>query len=178
MPTQNNLNPREFKWILLTGLAVIASVIKIPLGFAGGSVALDLLILFLILFNFDFKHFATSLLIYLILSTLLGGTYYFSFLQWSLDYIIALISLGVGAVFINSKSGKLSHELAIITIGLTLKTVVHIISGALFFAQNAPIGQNVIVYSFIYNLTYMLPTLVLTIFIYLILKKAKITTFE
>jgi thiamine transporter len=35
---------------------------------------------------------------------------------------------------------------------------VHVVSGVLFFAEYAPEGQPVILYSVIYNATYMLPS--------------------
>ena len=35
--------------------------------------------------------------------------------------------------------------------------VPHFVSGVIFFGQNAPKGQPVVIYSLIYNATYMVP---------------------
>lgn len=166
----------DFRWILLTALAIVFSIFSLPLGINGGSLSLDILILFVILFSYDLKYFMSSVFLYLIISALLGGTYYFSLIQWILDYPLALLVLGSGKIFIKNKN--LISESLVMFIGLVLKLLVHIISGILFFSTNIPNGQNPIIYSVTYNLSYMLPEIILTMILYIILKKSNVLNFS
>ena len=52
--------------------------------------------------------------------------------------------------------------------------VMHVISGAIFFAEFAPAGMNPWVYSSIYNGSYMLPELGISIFVIYLLYKANV----
>ncbi|MCL2025136.1 MAG: energy-coupled thiamine transporter ThiT [Coriobacteriia bacterium] len=53
-------------------------------------------------------------------------------------------------------------------LGGFLRFVVHFISGIIFFGSFAPEGQNVWVYSILYNASYLLPSLVATIAVVLV----------
>lgn len=46
-----------------------------------------------------------------------------------------------------------------------LRLLVHTISGVVFFAEYAPSGQSPIMYSLIYNASYILIEVILTLFI-------------
>jgi len=99
-----------------------------------------------------------------------------------LDYILAYSVLGLGGIFKN----KIKNSTVSITLGtvfaLSLRYLVHIISGAVFFGSWAEwfftqegfyaIGAKIMetfsgsalawVYSFFYNGTYMIPEIIIT----------------
>lgn len=76
------------------------------------------------------------------------------------DYIFAYGIIGISGIF--AKKGIIG-----ITIGIALMCVIrfisHFISGAIVFAVWCPEGWNVYWYSVVYNGSYMLPELVLTL---------------
>ncbi len=72
--------------------------------------------------------------------------------------------LGLSGVFAKSKFGLVKG----VIIGVTGRLVMHVISGAIFFAEYAPEGMNVWLYSFWYNFTYLAVEGALTIFVVLI----------
>lgn len=86
-----------------------------------------------------------------------GG--YYSPVQFLLDYPVAFGLLGLaGLVKVQADwAAGLAGSLA-----LTLRFLAHLVSGVVFFGQYAPAGQNVWVYSAIYNGSYMLPELIIT----------------
>lgn len=79
--------------------------------------------------------------------------------QVALDYPIAFAMLGLSGL-----AGGLSDRAAAWAGSLALggRFVVHVVSGAIFFAEYAPAGQSPWVYSAIYNATYMVPELVIS----------------
>lgn len=48
-------------------------------------------------------------------------------------------------------------------VGVTARFAAHVVSGIVFFAANAPKGQPVLLYSIIYNGTYILPSAIISI---------------
>jgi len=96
------------------------------------------------------------------LSSLMG--YGMTALTWVgcllFDYILAYGILGISGIF--RKKGTIG-----ITSGIALACVIrfisHFISGAIVFAVWCPDGWNVYWYSVVYNGSYMLPELILTV---------------
>ncbi|MBE6782130.1 MAG: proton-coupled thiamine transporter YuaJ [Ruminococcaceae bacterium] len=85
------------------------------------------------------------------------------------DFVVAYTVLGLAAIF--AKKGTLGLSLGII-ISLTLRFISHFISGYIFFDSWMPeTFTNPAVYSLVYNGTYMLPELILTLTAVLILYK-------
>lgn len=79
-----------------------------------------------------------------------------------LDYVIAFTVLGSAGFFIKLFKNKLwsiPFSGAIVT---TLRFVCHIISGVLIWGVYANEGQSVLVYSILYNGSYMLPEIIIT----------------
>lgn len=68
--------------------------------------------------------------------------------QLLLDYPLAFAAIGTAAFF-----GK--KRAAGILFAMLIKTMLHILSGAIFFAEYAPEGQAPLIYSAIYNGTFM-----------------------
>jgi thiamine transporter len=82
-----------------------------------------------------------------------------------LDYPLAFGALGIAALFKRFPIG------GVIT-ALTARFLSHVLSGVLFFWMWAPEGMSPIVYSAIYNGSYILPEMVISgVIIYLIVQK-------
>ena len=92
-----------------------------------------------------------------LLQLLLGATVVHP-IQFFMDYMLAFMVLGFAGLF------KKSLNLGIIITGLA-RTAVHIISGFVFFAAYAG-DQNPIIYSILYNATYLLPEIIICLIIY------------
>jgi thiamine transporter len=79
------------------------------------------------------------------------------------DYIIAFSALCLVGMFKN----KIKNDVLSISLGGVLVTVIrficHFISGATIWGGYAEEGQSVLEYSFAYNISYMLPELVITV---------------
>jgi thiamine transporter len=85
--------------------------------------------------------------------------------QILLDYPLAFGCLGLAGFF-------KKYTLAGVIVAVTGRFVMHLISGAVFFAEFAPAGMNPWIYSVIYNGSYMLPELVISVFFIYLLQKS------
>jgi len=110
-----------------------------------------------------------------VLQMLLDG-YAFHPLSFLLDYVIAFGILGLAGI--NKKSNA---SIMLCSAGaIVLRWASHVISGVLVFASYASEGQSVWEYSIIYNSSYMVPELVITLVLLalLLFTKAKKKIFE
>lgn len=88
---------------------------------------------------------------------LLLGAYVVHPIQLILDYVLAFAALGIAGYFKNNiRIGAFS--------AISLRFVCSVISGVAFFASYAE-GKNVLIYSILYNGTYLLPEAIITIII-------------
>jgi len=87
--------------------------------------------------------------------------------QVLLDYPLAFGCLGLAGFF------QKRWILAGVVVAIVGRFVMHLISGALFFASYAPVGINPWVYSGIYNGSYLLPELIISLFVIFLLQKSK-----
>jgi len=71
-----------------------------------------------------------------------------------MDYMLAYAALGLAGMF------KKNLNIGIIVAGLA-RAMVHILSGVVFFASDAPQGQSPFIYSIIYNMTYLGPDIII-----------------
>lgn len=92
-------------------------------------------------------------------------SFWFVVLQVSLDYLLAFMVIGFAGIyrsrFLKSKEkdNKKGMVLAVVLgafIGSFLRYLVHVTTGIFFFGEFAG-DQNVVLYSLIYNSTYMIP---------------------
>ncbi len=88
-------------------------------------------------------------------------------LQVLLDYPIAFGMLGLAGFF--QKRPFLG-----VTIGVIGRFLAHFISGFVFWATYAPEGMNPVIYSAIYNGSYLIPELAISIYIVYILYASKV----
>ena len=78
--------------------------------------------------------------------------------QVLLDYPIAFGALGLAGFFQN-------RPFLGINIGIAGRFLAHLVSGVIFFATYAPEGMHPIIYSAIYNGSYLLPELVVSVYL-------------
>lgn len=100
---------------------------------------------------------------------LITGPYIYHPVQILLDYPLAFGCLGLSGLFFKKdelgvKSNLLKRAIAGYTIGVLGRYICHVISGYIFFSEYAG-DSNPIIYTLTYNLTYILPELLLTIVI-------------
>ena len=163
---------------ILIALATCLSFVKIWANPWGGSVTLVSMlpiILIPILFGTRWGLFAAF-----VNSLVQFGVGFTKMMGWGMDakmwfgavvfdFLVAYTVLGLAAIFI--KKGYLGLSLGVI-IALTLRFLSHFVSGYIFFSSWMPEAfSNPAVYSLVYNGTYMLPELVLTLAAVLILYK-------
>ncbi len=80
-------------------------------------------------------------------------------IQLLLDYPFAFGALGLSGFYRSGKNGLLKGYL----FGVSGRFLCSFLSGFIFFASYAPENLNPVLYSFIYNLSYIVPEAVLTI---------------
>jgi thiamine transporter len=94
----------------------------------------------------------------------LGG-YWFTIIQVLLDYPVAFACLGLAGFFRKS-------PMVGVAVSVAARFVCHFVSGVVFFGDYAPPELGPVVYSAIYNGSYMLPELVISVaFVYLLIKR-------
>jgi thiamine transporter len=86
--------------------------------------------------------------------------------QFILDYPLAFACLGLAGLF--RKRSVLG-----VTAGVAGRFVCHFVSGVVYFPIYAPEGMSPILYSAIYNATYLVPSLIICAIIVGILQKSK-----
>ena len=196
---------------ILIGIASVLSILPIVEMPVGGSLTLaSMLPIILISYLYGVKWGFISAFSYAILQMLLGfktvsafflpGDYQESWwraiLICLLDYIIAYMVLGFGGYF--RKNANASVALCLGSIfTVSLRYLVHVFSGALFFGQYASgfftdtvggeFGQLIlnsssgaglaIIYSFVYNGIYMIPEIILTAIVAYAIGKIKAITY-
>lgn len=80
-------------------------------------------------------------------------------IQVVLDYPLAFGALGLAGFFHTQKYGLMKGYIA----GVTARYIVSVISGCVFFGEYAAEGQTVLAYSLIYNGSYIIPEMILTL---------------
>lgn len=170
------------KVLLLVEIAIFAALgfvldfvaFKMP---QGGSVSLVMIPIVLMAFRRGvLAGVITGLLVGLlqIVSGLISVTplsFSFVVMQVILDYLIAYAVVGLAGLLRsqyisyarNKNRRKMIFSIVIaVFIGSFLRYVTHVITGIFFFDMYADEGANVIIYSTVYNATYMIPVFLLT----------------
>lgn len=87
-------------------------------------------------------------------------------LQIFVEHLVCFSCLGYAGVFGIDKKWKIALGC---TLAVSIKTLAHIVSGTIFFTENAWEGYGAIAYSVAYNLSNNIPEGILTIIIILVL---------
>ncbi len=150
----------------MLALAVVFQLIAmvIPRQPQGGSISITMLPLIILAYRHGLKVGILSGMIYGILDAMITG---FSFVgvHWGvlpLDYLLAFGSIGLGALIF--KIDKRSLKLFILgtILGTTMRFFFHFLSGIILWGEYAPEDQPVVLYSLLYNGSYMVPSIILT----------------
>jgi thiamine transporter len=178
------LKTHPIRWMTETALLVSISVILHILAYLwsrslwpqGGVVGVQFIPIIIAFYRLDFLSSTFVGFFGLILYTpMMGAFYVVNPWQFLLDYCSALVYVPVAAfVAIWFKSLKDQNKIYLplsIILFTFVALIIHfssaVLSGALFFASNAPIHQSAIMYSLIYNSTYLIPTYALSLIIVL-----------
>ena len=147
---------------LMLALAVILTAFPFYRMPNGGSVTLGgMLPLFFISFAYGpevgmLAGFAYSLM------NLVMAPYILHPVQVLFDYPLPFMALGLAGCFPR-------HHMAGITAAVAVRLFFHFLSGVVFFGSYAPAGTSIYLYSFVTNLTYLLPNLVICLVFYRLL---------
>lgn len=139
-------------------MAVICSFIKAWEMPQGGSVALTMIPLILISVRCGTAAGMAAGALYGVISLLIAGVIYHP-MSILLDYVLAFGLLGLSGIFKKNLTGVVCGTL----LGVAGRFVCSVVSGAVLFADYAPKGQNPWIYSVIYQASYMIPELVITL---------------
>lgn len=141
-------------------LSVVTSFFKLGALPFGGSITLfSMFFISLTGYLFGIRAGIASGVTYGILSFVLNP-YVFAPIQVLLDYPLAFGALGLSGIFQKKKYYGLIAGYAL---GVTVRYLFHVLSGYLFFASFAPENTHPLLYTLGYNLTYILPEMILTI---------------
>lgn len=153
---------------MMLALAVILGefvvLFKMPMG---GSVTLGGMVpLFLFAFRWGGKKGLLVGAVYGILDLVIGF-YAMHPISIILDYPLAFAVIGLAGFFKKNSAGYIGGILT----GIAARFICHVVSGVAFYASYAPEGQSPLVYSILYNGTFLLPELVITVVLTLVLIK-------
>ncbi|MBN1573015.1 MAG: energy-coupled thiamine transporter ThiT [Deltaproteobacteria bacterium] len=157
---------------LAAALAIGLSMLKLYRLPQGGSLSLEMVPVFYIaIIHGGLAGCAAGLLMGI--GQLFFGAYIIHPVQLVLDYPLAFTVLGVGGFLSTLIPIRKADEtfdykhvvfasILVATLGSLLRYIVHVISGIVFFAQYAPEGSSVLIYSMVYNAGYMVPNYILS----------------
>lgn len=146
---------------MMIALAIIlgeyVKLFKMPMG---GSVTLGGMVpLFIFAFRWGGKKGILVGAVYGILDLIIGGFYSMHPVSILLDYPLAFGMIGLGGFFGKSLIGYIGGILT----GIFGRFLCHVVSGVVFYASYAPKGQSPWVYSILYNGTFLLPELAVSL---------------
>jgi thiamine transporter len=151
----------------LIALSAVLSMIKIWHMPQGGSVtAASMIPVLLIGLRWGAGLGIPAGVAYGIVDYLLGG-YFFHPVQLLLDYPIAFGALGLAGVLRR-------QPLLGVAVAIGGRFAAHLTSGAVFFGSYAPAGQNPWVYSAIYNGSYLVPELAISLLVAWLLSRTEV----
>jgi thiamine transporter len=158
---------------ILVALAVVLEVIFTLLGSVipflqlpyGGRISMAMLPLFVIVYRHGIKLGVYSGMIYGLLNLMLDAQIW----HWAsvfLDYVFAFGFIGFsGLIYLVMKKNRWSFLVSVF-IGMTLRFISSYISGVVLFAAWMPEEfTNIYWYSFVYNIYYLLPSMILIMFV-------------
>lgn len=150
---------------MMAALAYVFSSIKLFEMPQGGSVSLVMVPIALIALRRGVLAGVITGLIVGELNHLIGG-YVVHPIQLLLDYPLAYAALGLaGLIQVGKFDSQKSRTMALwssLLIAVIGRFLCHFISGIVWFGEYAPPGTPVPLYSFLYNITYLLPEMIIT----------------
>lgn len=185
---QNNKTLFIIEIAILAALALALGLIpflKFKLWPAGGSISLAMIPIFIAAFRWGIKGGLLSGFIWGILQIAVGSAYILNFWQGLIEYGMAYTLLGFAGIFaaqvqhaVRTKNTKATIQFVVlgVIVGGLLRFTAHFFAGFIFFADSAPEGQPAWLYSLIYNSSYMIPAMILSIVViaYLFSKQSRL----
>lgn len=146
---------------MMIGLAIVlgefVKLFEMPMG--GSVTAGSMVPLFLFAYRWGGKQGIFAGIVYSILDMIIGGLYSVNPISILFDYPVAFGILGIAGFFRKTPAGLIGG----IFLGIFGRMISHTISGVLVFASYAPKGQSPLLYSILYNGTYLLPEFIITV---------------
>nr|WP_279664824.1 energy-coupled thiamine transporter ThiT [Ectobacillus ponti] len=146
--------------------------LSLKLWFQGGSISFAMLPIFLISFRWGLKAGLLNGFIFGLLQVVTGqaSQYIVHPVQGFIDYFLAFTVLGLAGVFAvkvkesyaaRNKRAAVSFVVSGVLLGGFARFLCHYVAGIIFFAEYAPKGQPVALYSFVYNISYVAPSVII-----------------
>jgi thiamine transporter len=153
---------------MLAALAIVLNMLTpFQLWPNGGSITLTMVPIAILAFRRGIIPGIAAGLITGLILLVLPGAFYAHPVQVILDYPLAFALLGTAGLLSIHNTTKRGSQIAKVVIGLFLAGILrllsHFLSGVIFFADYAPKGQSVYVYSLVYNASYILPEIIISI---------------
>ncbi len=150
---------------IMAGLAYVLGLVQINFGWAyGGSISFVMVPIVILALRRGMLAGVTAGLIVGLLKLMFGG-YVVHPIQAILDYPLAFLVIGLaGMVKLSpnlSKNKLMTLSVIGIVVATALRFVCHFLSGVVFFAEFAE-DTPVLIYSAIYNLSYLVPEAIIT----------------
>ncbi|GEB31089.1 MULTISPECIES: energy-coupled thiamine transporter ThiT [Brevibacillus] len=149
---------------MMAALAFVFSQIKVFEMPQGGSVSLVMVPIALIAVRRGLTAGVVTGTLVGLLQLMLGSTLV-NPVQVLLDYPLAFAFLGLTGLVRLSRYEKKQQRVAVLWGGLLIgvlgRLACHFTSGVIWFGQYAPEGMNVALYSFVYNITYLIPEMII-----------------
>ncbi|MFC7392508.1 energy-coupled thiamine transporter ThiT [Scopulibacillus cellulosilyticus] len=158
---------------LMIALSVVLSFIQIRGPWAaGGSISLEMVPLIILSLRQGVKWGMIAGIIYGLLNFMFNP-YFVHPVQLILDYPLAFGLLALSGFFNlksnDSKALMLIKVILAVTIGCFARFVSHFASAMIFFGSDAPKGQPIAVYSFVYNISYIGPSYIITLIVLILI---------
>jgi thiamine transporter len=157
---------------LTVALSAVFSLIavRLPINVAGGSISFAMLPILVIALRRGVAAGVAAGVAFGLIDYFIEP-YFVAYAQVALDYFVAfgavgLAGLGCGAyqrAAAESRTKGAMLAIPFILLGGTGRFVAAWLSGIVFFGQNAPAGQPVWLYSVVYNLGYIVPSILLCV---------------
>ncbi|MDR1915782.1 MAG: energy-coupled thiamine transporter ThiT [Synergistaceae bacterium] len=142
---------------LCVALSVVFSYFKLFSMPQGGSITLEMAPLFYFAYRCGWRWGILAGGVSGLLQMLFGG-YIAHPIQAILDYPLAFACMGIAGIFVKNLKQIICGTIA----ASALRLLCHVLSGVIFFSSYAPDGQNPWVYSFVYNASFMVPSLIIS----------------
>ncbi|WP_042356573.1 energy-coupled thiamine transporter ThiT [Bacillus rubiinfantis] len=162
-------------------LDFLSGLLSLKIWPQGGSISIAMVPIFLMAYRWGIKGGLLTGFILGVLQFILGFAQIYTIIQGIIDYFIAFTTVGLAGVVAGQikqayeKGNKREWIIYVVLgafIGSLFRYLSHVIAGAIFFGEYAPKGQPVIVYSLLYNGTYMLPSFIISAIIVILVISA------
>jgi thiamine transporter len=170
MRSQRTLTLVEIALTIALSAVLSLAAARLPINIAGGTISFAMLPILVLALRRGVLAGAIAGLGFGLIDYLIEP-FFVAYAQVVLDYGVAFAALGLAGLGSNAYKNalKVSSKAAFLTalpfiiLGAAGRFVAAWLSGVIFFGANAPSGQPVWLYSIVYNLSYLLPSLVICV---------------